>query len=99
MYLAVQYLHFVSLLSTDSSLWCKIFSNSDVMKAVHKNHRISKKIFLECLCHGFEPSLCEMDECVVDVPVLFVIFVNVDSLSFELANKEMKNAIAMGEKI
>lgn len=56
-----------------------------------------KKIFLECLCQGFVPSLYEMDErVVVDVPVLFVILVNVDSLSFELTNDEMNNAITIG---
>lgn len=50
------------------------------MNATEQIHNKSKKIFLECLCHGFEPSLCEMDEC-VDVPAIFV---NVDSLSAEL---------------
>lgn len=52
------------------------------MNATEQIHNKSKKIFLECLCHGFEPFLWEIDEC-VDVPA-FVIFVNVDSLSAEL---------------
>lgn len=79
----------LSLLSIESSLWCMSFSNSVVMNATQQNHKISRKIFLECLCHGFVPSLCEMDECVVvvDVPA-FVIFVNVESLSVELTNWE-----------
>lgn len=80
MYIQLFNLHFVSFPSIESNLWCEFFSNSAVMNATEQIHNKSKKIFLECLCHGFEPSLCEMDEC-VDVPAIFV---NVDSLSAEL---------------
>lgn len=51
------------------------------MNDIEQIHINSKKIILECLCHGLAPSLfAEPDEC-VDAPAIFV---NVDPLSVEV---------------
>lgn len=49
------------------------------MNAVEQIHISIKKMVFECLCHGFEVSFSEMDEC-MELPAL-VIFVSVDPLS------------------